>query len=146
MTRVCRPRPTLKPQRACFHDLVRFNELLQAGSSEPRIVLDGVRDERWKPDFSPTIFPFGTISSLKEEWRHGNAGRLRELNCNPGVEHARERASSRRPDFLSLSLSPPSLSLFARYIKQASNNRISSVVSPAKLLIKCNGVTQLLRS
>ena len=60
--------------------------------------------------------------------------------------NTRENELLRVVPIFSLSLSPPSLSLFARYIKQASNNRISSVVSPAKLLIKCNGVTQLLRS
>ena len=70
------------------------------------------------------------------------AGRLRELNCNMPWNAGRERASSCRPSSLSLSLSlPPSP---VRYIKQASNNRISSVVLRTKLLIKCNGVTQLL--
>ena len=126
--------------KSCFHDPVRFNELLQVGGSQSGIVLGRTRMSVGKQissdDFS-IRYNFLVKGSVATR-----AGRLRELNCNMPWNAGRERASSCRPSSLSLSLSlPPSP---VRYIKQASNNRISSVVLRTKLLIKCNGVTQLL--
>lgn len=115
-------RPHSCPQRAVFTTQFDLTSSFNQEKSQSGIVLDWMNVEN-------QIFFRRFFHSVQFPRREKTVNAYASLIVTHG-----EGTSF----FVDLRSSPP-----ARYIKQASNNRISSRVLRAKLLIKCNGVTQL---